>query len=327
MKHKSQLLGVLIVLSVVLGLSFPSFAEYTLSLVAKDGNGEVKTEFQRGNVFYLDIILSNAEGVAGCAFTLHFPADVLAPPATNTDGLPLTRTYITSAFPFTYNTTRTHRENSDEAGKIYFSGAEIDTSDGGAKYGPGQITLFTVRFTVRASAPPVVTFPLTLKQTSLFNPAAGYGKDNNSNGVYDPGVDALGKVPVLVGAVPNSDPKFGGNLADDFPILMGNQTLALATLQLVLNGDYDSDGLQDGVETKSGIYKSPTDTGTNPSVKDTDGDGLTDGDEVNKYKTNPVKSDTDGDRMNDGDEIARGRDPLKRDPAIAPVIELLLLSE
>src|SRR5690606_129742 len=45
--------------------------------------------------------------------------------------------------------------------------------------------------------------------------------------------------------------------------------------------DDDNDGLLDIHETNDGIYDSPTDTGTNPLIADTDGDGLTDGEEVN----------------------------------------------
>jgi len=44
--------------------------------------------------------------------------------------------------------------------------------------------------------------------------------------------------------------------------------------------DSDSDGLPDSVETNTGVYVSPTDTGTDPNNPDTDGDGYNDGVEV-----------------------------------------------
>lgn len=44
--------------------------------------------------------------------------------------------------------------------------------------------------------------------------------------------------------------------------------------------DTDQDLLQDIHETNTGIYVSPTDTGTDPNDPDTDGDGLLDGIEV-----------------------------------------------
>ena len=61
------------------------------------------------------------------------------------------------------------------------------------------------------------------------------------------------------------------------------------------NPDTDGDGLTDGEEVKR--YH------TNPLNPDTDGDGLTDGEEVHKYHTDPTKFDTDGDGLSDGDEV------------------------
>jgi hypothetical protein len=50
--------------------------------------------------------------------------------------------------------------------------------------------------------------------------------------------------------------------------------------------------------------------GTDPNNPDTDGDGLSDGDEVHIYHTNPLLWDTDGDGISDGVEVATGSDPL-----------------
>ena len=44
--------------------------------------------------------------------------------------------------------------------------------------------------------------------------------------------------------------------------------------------DHDGDGLDDCVETRTGIYAGPTDAGTDPFNPDTDGDNISDGDEV-----------------------------------------------
>lgn len=71
------------------------------------------------------------------------------------------------------------------------------------------------------------------------------------------------------------------------------------------NVDTDGDGLTDAQEVQ---------LGTNPNNPDTDGDGLTDGDEVNKYHTDPLISDTDGDGLSDGDEVLTYKtNPLKSD--------------
>jgi hypothetical protein len=51
--------------------------------------------------------------------------------------------------------------------------------------------------------------------------------------------------------------------------------------------DVDRDGILDRYETGTGIYVSPTDTGTSPSNADSDGDGIKDGTELTQYGTNP----------------------------------------
>ncbi|MDP4117226.1 MAG: binary toxin-like calcium binding domain-containing protein, partial [Bacteroidota bacterium] len=72
------------------------------------------------------------------------------------------------------------------------------------------------------------------------------------------------------------------------------------------NPDTDGDGLTDGQEVK--LYH------TDPLKADTDGDGLSDYDEIMKYHTDPLKADTDGDGLNDGDEVMKYKtDPLKAD--------------
>jgi len=68
--------------------------------------------------------------------------------------------------------------------------------------------------------------------------------------------------------------------------------------------DTDSDGVTDGDEMQK--YR------TNLKIADTDGDGLSDGEEINSYKTDPVKADTDNDGYSDGEEIGNGHNPLER---------------
>jgi eukaryotic-like serine/threonine-protein kinase len=79
-------------------------------------------------------------------------------------------------------------------------------------------------------------------------------------------------------------------------------TQAAATA--LAQGDDDKDGLSNAQEIL---------LGTNPNNPDTDGDGLSDGDEVNRYGTNPLLRDSDGDNISDGDEVARGTNPLNPD--------------
>lgn len=73
-----------------------------------------------------------------------------------------------------------------------------------------------------------------------------------------------------------------------------------AKVKIVEAVDSDSDGLADVSESA---------IGTDPSVADTDGDGLTDGDEEILLNTFATRSDTDGDGFMDGLEVAAGADP------------------
>jgi len=69
--------------------------------------------------------------------------------------------------------------------------------------------------------------------------------------------------------------------------------------------DTDGDGLTDQEELQYG---------TDPKNPDTDGDGLTDGEEVKVYKTDPLNPDTDYDALADGDEVYKYKtSPLERD--------------
>ena len=71
-------------------------------------------------------------------------------------------------------------------------------------------------------------------------------------------------------------------------------TLAIVIFALIAApayaADTDGDGLLDSVETNTGIYVSPTDTGTDPLVADTDGDGAGDWYEVTASYTDPTDS-------------------------------------
>jgi uncharacterized repeat protein (TIGR02543 family) len=71
------------------------------------------------------------------------------------------------------------------------------------------------------------------------------------------------------------------------PSILKPIVFVLATMTIAKGADSDFDGLDDAVETNTGIYVSPSDTGTNPDAADSDGDGVPDGLEV-KEKTSPV---------------------------------------
>lgn len=70
------------------------------------------------------------------------------------------------------------------------------------------------------------------------------------------------------------------------------------------DGDPDGDGLTNRREYE---------TGGHPLESDTDRDGLTDWDEVERFGTHPVIADTDGGGWSDGAEVAAGLNPLNPD--------------
>lgn len=71
-----------------------------------------------------------------------------------------------------------------------------------------------------------------------------------------------------------------------------------------LDGDEDAD--MDGLLNLREI-----EIGTMCDCNDTDGDGLSDGEEINVYHTNPLSVDTDNDNLNDWKEILYGTDPIQ----------------
>ncbi len=71
------------------------------------------------------------------------------------------------------------------------------------------------------------------------------------------------------------------------------------------NPDTDGDGLSDGDEVD--IHE------TDPLDEDTDDDGITDGDEVDIHETDPLLADTDEDGLSDGEELIVSTDPLDPD--------------
>lgn len=82
-----------------------------------------------------------------------------------------------------------------------------------------------------------------------------------------------------------------------------NSTTIPTSTTPIFNGDTvdtDHDGLTDEEEK---YY------GTDPSKTDTDGDGLSDYDEIKIWTTDPNNPDTDGDGYKDGDEVKNGYNP------------------
>ena len=101
----------------------------------------------------------------------------------------------------------------------------------------------------------------------------------------------------------------GGTAGFEGPLESSNGNDAFGLGGGVLPTDTDLDGIPDSAETGTGIYVSPEDTGSDPNVADTDGDGLQDGHEIILHGTDPNKADTDGDGFEDKFELDTGFDP------------------
>ena len=82
-----------------------------------------------------------------------------------------------------------------------------------------------------------------------------------------------------------------------------------------LKEDTDGNGVSDGQEDadQDGLTNlAEIKMGTNPLKADTDEDGINDGDEINIYHTSPLSNDSDNDGLMDGEEVSLDLSPLKK---------------
>src|SRR5512135_3141976 len=90
-------------MSICLTFSVTSIAQsYTLTLEATSDGATAKSFFSQGESLYLNIVVDNGAGIAGCAFTLTYPANTLIAPQISAEGLPVNPGEISSFFDFTF---------------------------------------------------------------------------------------------------------------------------------------------------------------------------------------------------------------------------------
>ncbi len=126
--------------------------------------------------------------------------------------------------------------------------------------------------------------------------------------------DAAGRIRVVIQGLPLDRAVgfavSGYDSSGQHSKLSGEIGIDYARAALVI--DSDGDGLTDGEEDVD--LDLIVDAGeTNPQDIDSDRDGLSDGDEVHVHFTNPVVADSDGDGVGDGDELDAGTDPNRPD--------------
>lgn len=104
---------------------------------------------------------------------------------------------------------------------------------------------------------------------------------------------------------------------------------ALGSLSPVISGSFAA-FLATGVDTL-GSVSVPIEVADNlvgPGLSlDSDGDGLSNADEVFTHGTDPFNPDTDGDGVNDGDELSVGRDPLTPEQIVVVEADATIVPE
>jgi Zn-dependent metalloprotease len=119
---------------------------------------------------------------------------------------------------------------------------------------------------------------------------------------YDMDGDGMDDKWEIANGLDNTDPS-DASLDNDSDLLSNLQEYTYRTNPLLSDSDGDSLSDYDEVMTHN----------TNPNASDSDNDGLTDDYEINTSSTNPLNSDTDGDNMPDGWETTHSLDPLSDD--------------
>ena len=138
------------------------------------------------------------------------------------------------------------------------------------------------------------TFVATSTEATIVmsGPAADSGEINDRNAILN------GLTLEFIRIAPLNDVD-GDGLADEW------ETRFFGNLTQTGTADFDADGLTNRDEN---------DRGTDPTLPDTDSDGLRDAAEVNTHLTDPTKSDTDGDALLDGAEVTvHLTNPAQRD--------------
>lgn len=150
----------------------------------------------------------------------------------------------------------------------------------------------------------ILTIPFAMLVTSCGG--GGTPPSTGSNPIPKVGDNFKSAFGVNTGVVDTDN----DGLSDDFEILYGYPLIKPNMANTDGIGpadsaeDSDKDGLDNLQEQKNATYV---------MLSDSDGDGLSDGQEVNIYKTNPIKIDSDGDGITDDREIANGTNPNAAD--------------
>ena len=149
-----------------------------------------------------------------------------------------------------------------------------------------------------------------------------YMKDENGNGLPDffedfdnweklsdtDGDGLPDSIEEYLGSDSNNIDTDGDGLGDYYEVFVTYTDPTMADTDENGVSDADEDFDEDGLTNLDEFLNN-----TYPYIDDSDNDGLSDGSEVNYFGTDPLVADTDGDELEDGDEIILGTNPLKQD--------------
>ncbi len=218
---KTKSLMVLALIALFIGMGTSAYAVTITPVVSSDAAGTMPiTNIAPGSRFFVNVQVSDAAGIAGAALTITYNAslfEVIQHVSGQTTGTPITTgTEVNSA-----TSTGTILDSdvltavSDKTGaaigifrvgkvnasttpaKVMLSGAYINGTTGAGLATGQNKNIFRVLFRAKADATQGEIGQFALEQTVLDNATAGWGAGAT------PTND--GKVPVLVGAVPNTD--------------------------------------------------------------------------------------------------------------------------
>lgn len=113
------------------------------------------------------------------------------------------------------------------------------------------------------------------------------------------------EIAELFGINPNESDTDGDGLSNYVEIYATGTEPTMADSDEDGISDADEDADEDGLTNRTELL-----CGTDLTKKDTDSDGLSDFEETTIYNTDPVNYDSDGDTLSDGDEIYLGLNPL-----------------
>lgn len=168
---------------------------------------------------------------------------------------------------------------------------------------PGERGIYPFRS--RLKSRPIMgnerTYPFTIKTSSSENKSIELGGEIRESGLLPPWLVATSVIGMLILCLLLLIP-FNRMRSS----AIATQTAAFNQTQAALSGQDDSDA--DGLINSEELV-----LGTDPFLADTDGDGISDGDEVRTYLTDPLVVDSDEDGLIDGEELRYTTDPLNPD--------------